>query len=459
MKANQRNVIVAAGLVGLCAGAYALWQNSKAATAQNQASKILFYQDSMHPWIKSEQPGKCTICAMDLTPIHQGQQGFGSAQDVIALNSNSVTVLNVQAEEVKVRPLQRTLRVAGNLEADNARKAVVAAPAPGRIDNVAVASAGIEVKHKQALATFYSPDLTFQTRRYIFRDRLPDRTNEFGSNPFPMAGSSRHALAHPSPVSPRTDLDPFYNDLLSPLTGTVVERNIFDGQYVAEGDRLFTIVDCSVLWFRFDVYEQQLSWLEPGQTVEVTVPAIPGKVFPAVIAVIEPTLNDATRTVKVRADVSNPLVGSPERQHRLLRLGMYAEGRVRAKVPEALSVSRSAILFPGGQAYAYVDKGGGAYEMRRVQLGRQGDEDWEILGGLEAGERVVTAGNVLIDAQAQFNQSTGPDQPEREVAGGAGEAAAPGAGFKRSTTPTPDGLCGRRRWHQFGAWPRTTWSK
>ena len=134
--------------------------------------------------------------------------------------------------------------------------------------------------------------------------------------------------------------------------------------------------------------------------------------FPAVIAIIEPNLNEATRTVKVRANVANPLVGNPGRQQRLLRLGMYAEGRVRSELPNVLAVPRTAILFPGKSAYAYVDKGEGVYERRRVKLGRQGDELWEVLQGLEDGERVVTSGNVLIDAQAQFNRGG-----EAELAG------------------------------------------
>ena len=74
-----------------------------------------------------------------------------------------------------------------------------------------------------------------------------------------------------------------------------------------------------------------------------------------------------------------------------------------------LAIPRAAILFPGGAAYAYVAKGEGAYQRRRIQLGRQGDDRWEILGGLEEGERVVTSGNVLIDAQAQFNQGSDAD--------------------------------------------------
>jgi Cu(I)/Ag(I) efflux system membrane fusion protein len=212
------------------------------------------------------------------------------------------------------------------------------------------------------------------------------------------------AETHSAPVASSSEPDPYFSDLLSPLSGTIVERKVFNGQYVTEGDRLLTIVDTSVLWFRFDVYERQLPWLRKGQKVQVTVAALPGQEFSGVISVIEPTLDEATRTVKVRANITNPVVGDAAQKERLLRLGMYAEGSVLAELPDALTVPRTAVLFPGGRAYAYVEEGAGAYAMRPVKLGRQGDGLCEVLEGLEEGDRVVTTGNVLIDAQAQFTQ-------------------------------------------------------
>jgi hypothetical protein len=189
----------------------------------------------------------------------------------------------------------------------------------------------------------------------------------------------------------------------------VIERNVYDGQYVDKGERLFTLVDSSNLWFRFDVYERQLAWIVEGQPIDVMALAVPGRKFPAVVTFIDPTFSEATRTVKVRADVPNPVVDANGRPQRLLRFGMYAEGHMRSEVPNVLTVPRTAVLFPGAVAYAYVDKSDGAYERRRLKLGRQGDELWEVLQGLEEGERVVTSGNVLIDAQAQFNQSDKSD--------------------------------------------------
>jgi hypothetical protein len=392
---------------------YTAWKHFPVSVPEGQRRKVVCYQDSMHPWVKSDRPGKCTVCAMDLTPIYQGEQGFGGTNDLVILSSNSVTVLNVQTEEVKRQPLRFSLRVAGILDADETHKAIFSAPAAGRIEEMAVESVGDEVEVEQRLFTFYSPELATWRRAYVIRNRSSTLTTPFfagkphegtDTSGRPKPGSTPRTAAPGAPASDATDTDPYFSDLLSPLSGTVVERKVFNGQYVAEGDRLLTIVDTSVLWFRFDVYERQLPWLQKGQRVRVTVSAVPDREFSGVISVIEPTLDDKTRTVKVRADILNPLVGDAPRQQRLLRLGMYADGQVLAELPAVLTLPRAAILFPGDRAYAYVEQAPGVFAMRSVKLGRQGDSQCELLGGLEEGDRVVTSGNVLIDAQAQFTQ-------------------------------------------------------
>ena len=398
MKTLLRPVILLCAVAICATGAYLLWRTANAGRAPSHARKVLYYQDSMHPWIKSDQPGKCTICAMDLTPILDGDSGYGLWDGTVVLSSNSVTVLNVQTEEVRRQSLSRTLRVAGTLEPNETQKTIIAAPSPGRIQSSGVEFPGVEVEKGQMLITLFSPELV--QRRAFLRTVGGDQS------------SVGKGLVQASKGS-----DPYLGEIVAPQSGLVVERNVFPGQYVVEGEKLFTLVDASVLWFRFDAYEQQLPWLALGQTMEVTTAAAPGRSLPAVISFIEPTLNDATRTVKVRADIKNPVVTTNGRPQRLLRFGTYAEGRVRTEIPDVLAVPRTAILFPGGAAYAYVSSENGAYERRRVKLGRQGDGLWEVLGGLEEGERVVTSGNVLIDAQAQFNQGSKPgDMAAEDVA-------------------------------------------
>jgi Cu(I)/Ag(I) efflux system membrane fusion protein len=415
MKTWRQNLLLLPGLVilGILVGHF--WRELFVRSSPATGQKVVFYQDSMHPWIKSDRPGKCTICSMDLTPIFEGQAGFSTDHRLVVLSSNSITVLNVQTTEAKRQRLQATLRVAGTLEANEARRTIISAPAPCQIQAVMVEYAGVEVEQGQPLLTLFSPELV-QKSGY-FR------------------GTTGNPQFSPVGLTPPKDAsNPYSRQLAAPKSGVVVERNAYVGQYVPEGEKLLTIVDASVLWFRFDVYERQLPWLAVGQKLNVIVPAVPGKIFPAVVKFIEPTLNELTRTVKVRAELDNPVVAGNGGAQRLLRFGMYADGRVLAGMPDVLTVPRTAILFPGGAAYAYVDRGNGAYERRRVRLGRQGDEFWEVLDGLEEGDRVVIAGNVLIDAQAEFNRGDEPENPTGEALA----AMPPSAdGDPAETTPEP----------------------
>ena len=236
----------------------------------------------MHPWIKSDRPGKCPICGMDLVPIYADAVGTNAA-GAITLNPASVSAIHVQTDAVERRALRHTLRVAGTIS-----------------------------------------------------------------------------------VNSRT-----------------------------------------AAWFTFDAYQRDLPWFKVGQTVEITVPSQPGKIFTAQIKrrgtqpYADEKFDETTDSTKVRAEISDPGIVTGDFGADKLFNNFYAEGRVLANTPEVLTVPRSAVIWPGGQPIVYVDAGG-HYESRAVKLGRAGDEFWEVLDGLKAGERVVTTGNLLIDSEAQL---------------------------------------------------------
>src|SRR5689334_6175592 len=76
------------------------------ATDSGKARKILYYQSAMHPWIKSDKPGRCTICGMELSPVYEGDKGFDAGEGVVTLGSNIIQVINARTDEVKRRPLK-----------------------------------------------------------------------------------------------------------------------------------------------------------------------------------------------------------------------------------------------------------------------------------------------------------------------------------------------------------------
>jgi membrane fusion protein, copper/silver efflux system len=170
---------------------------------------------------------------------------------------------------------------------------------------------------------------------------------------------------------------------------------------VQEGEKLFELADFSTMWFQFQAYEQDLSWIKPGLKVEVTTPSSPGKTFTGEITFIDPNFDEATRSTKVRVELENPLVEG----RRLLLHRLYAVGRVHLAAPEVLTVPRSAVIQTGADAVVFVDQDGGGYARRVLKIGRRGDALIEVLEGLEAGEKVVVNGNLLMDGQAEMNRS------------------------------------------------------
>lgn len=403
-------VAVLAGFGGWWVGQH---KPKPAASAKPGERKVRFYQSPMHPWITSDKPGRCTICGMQLEPVYEGERGFAADEGVVTLGSNIVQAIHVQTEVVTNRPLVRTLRVAGIIDRDDTRYRRLSAYADGRIEKLSVNFVGAEVVAGQPLAILYSPGLLAAESEYltVLNQKLPQDASEvFRQERAQLIESAAQrlkrlgyteeqvtALGKKEKADARTEI-------LAPMSGTVVSRNVFEGQYVKEGEVLFEIADFSAMWFVFDAYERDLSWLRVGQTVEITTPALPGKSFSAPITFIDPNLNDMTRSAKVRVELTNSIVEQDGQKRRLLYRQMYADGLVKIATPSALVIPRNAVLSAGEPA-VYVEVAGGTYEQRKVKLGRRGDDVVEVLEGVAAGERVVTTGNLLIDAQAQLDAS------------------------------------------------------
>lgn len=380
----------------LAAGGMWFYQSRPAYSETSGAPKPLFYQSAMHPWIKSEKPGKCTICGMALTPIYPGDKPIeaGVDENIVALSDQQVQVLNVATAEAKVQPLVHTLQVAGMIDDDATRHRIISAYVDGRVEKLHVNFIGAEVKNGDPLADFYSPSLLQAEREY--RQLSGELKTNTGLRLRQMGLSPEQIQAVTSKPA-----DSLVSQILSPIGGTVVGQDVYEGQYVTTGQRMFEIADFSTMWFLFIAYEQDLPWIKLGQNVSIITPSLPGKTFEGKITFIDPNFDEATRSTKIRVELPNPLVnGRRELLHKL-----YADAAVEVAAPATLTVPRSSVIETGPQAVVYTDQGGGAYKQVLVKLGRRGDTLVEITSGLEAGDKVVTNGNLLIDGQAELNRS------------------------------------------------------
>ena len=364
--------------------------------------KVLFYQSAMHPWVKSDKPGRCTICGMELTPVYEGDKGVEAGGDVVSLSQSMVQVLRVQTVEAKKRPLAKTLTFAGVVDDDSRRHRIISAYVDGRIEKLYINHHGAEIVEGKPLAEIYSPSLLQAEREYRsltgpLRQNVALRLRQMG-----LTTEQIEALPQKSP-------DALTTEILAPISGTTVNDDLYAGQYVTAGQKLFELADFSTMWFVFRVYESDIPWLKIGQAVEVTTPSAPGRVFTSTIAFIDPNFDPVTRATQVRVELPNPM----EDGRRTLLHRLYGDATVALDAPEVLTVPRSAVMQTGPEAVVYVEHEGGNYARQVVQTGRRGDAFVEILSGVSEGDRVVTNGNLLIDGQAEMNRSfsTQPAMP------------------------------------------------
>jgi len=377
------------------------------------------YQCPMHPWIKSDRPGdRCTICGMELVAAGRGQAAATEVDpNLVTLTPAQAAVTGVQTAEVKRGSVTRTLRVSGVIDDDDTRHRILSARVPGRIEQLQVNYVGAPVEAGAPLATIYSPEMLTAQRQYLERikagaiatsqsDRAAarERLLELGLTDEEI-GILDKTLKPTAMVSVR-----------APMSGTVVSRNVYEGQYVETNDRLFEIGDFSQMWFVFDAYEPDLAWLKPGQTVEISVPSLPGQVLTAPITFIDPNLSEMSRSARVRVTLDNP-------DRRLLHR-QTGQALVLGTGPETLMVPRSAVLQHSGRPVVYVDQGAATarpmegpgsrkagagsdqaapgYRAQEIQLGRVGDTHAEVVSGLSEGHRVVTQAALILDSQAQL---------------------------------------------------------
>ncbi|MEO8605037.1 MAG: efflux RND transporter periplasmic adaptor subunit [bacterium] len=146
-------------------------------------------------------------------------------------------------------------------------------------------------------------------------------------------------------------------------------------------------------WIYAQVYEYEIDAVRAGQAVTVSMPSQPGLTYQGRVAGIDPILDSATRTARVRVQVSTPDGG--------LRPASFVTALIHVPTSEVLAVPSDAVLDTGEHQYVFAIDGT-AFTPRTVHLGREAGGWTEVLDGLSPGTQVVTGANFLIDSESRF---------------------------------------------------------
>lgn len=183
-------------------------------------------------------------------------------------------------------------------------------------------------------------------------------------------------------------------EIVSPLEGFVVDRHCVAGESVEPTDRLFVVADVHLIWAWIDVYESEIDDVRVGQPVSLTITGTEEPVFRGKVDWIDAAVNQATRTIRVRAEMENPEA----------RLRAYQFGQARIQVgPQrpAVFLPRDAVQDVDGEQVVFLPLGEGRFQPRRVVAVRSGEGDGmlQVVWGLEAGQEVVTTGAFLLKSE------------------------------------------------------------
>jgi cobalt-zinc-cadmium efflux system membrane fusion protein len=179
--------------------------------------------------------------------------------------------------------------------------------------------------------------------------------------------------------------------LTSPITGTLVKRDLIVGQMVNGDTEVITVMNLDHVWVLADVFEHDLAGLSLRAPARIKVEAYPDRTFQGVVSYLSDTVDPITRTVQARIDVPNP-------DHRL-KPGMFARAEIEAGTErEVLAAPASAIYDVNGAKAVFVQTEPHVFTVRRVVIGAAGHNDVEVISGVREGERVVTHGGLLLKA-------------------------------------------------------------
>ena len=436
LQARLRFVVLLAAIGGLIAywdtfaAYYEKW--TRPAGEAEAASADTEYFCPMHPFIVRDKPNeKCPICHMDLA---KRKKGSGQAEPLppgtvsrVQLTPYRVVLAGVQTTEVQYQPLVKEVATYGSVEFDETKQARIAARQKGRIEKLYVNYTGQMVDEGEKLAVLdvrYSPELMVTLEDLLRARQSGNREREESATKRLRLWdiSDQQIKEFLSTGKVQTKLT-----ITSPIHGHVIKKYQQEGNYVEEGMPLYDVVDLDTVWIEAQVYEADQAFLKLKQPVTATTLSLPGQEFSGTVSFIFPHLDESTRTLRVRFEMPNP-------GHKL-RPGMYATVKIKvqpqqvealAKSPAGdaeaeaqlrqgrlLAVPESALIDTGSMKIVYRESAPNTYEGVAVQIGpRMTAADkpvvyHPILSGLKAGDRIVTNGSFLIDAETRLNPAAG----------------------------------------------------
>lgn len=424
MKSYRAAFLVALAVNGILLAVIAAWWRSPRttmSTATAQASGALESAST-----STSSPGAPEQAEPALAPLQISPQRLQS--------------IGVRTAEVQRKSVDDRIATSGNVVVDETKLAYVQVRFSGYVQKVFVDATYQYVRKRQPLFTIYSPELASTEREFLLakenqRQLSHSADTDIAADAASLVEAARERLKQwevPQREIARIEATGQVQQDLeidSPVSGYITEREALPNKYAQPDTRLYTVADLSAIWVFAQVFQNDLGRLKVGDSATLTVDTYPGRTFPGRVDFIYPDIDMTTRTARVRLAFPNPALA--------LRPGMFVNVSLDVPLGEHEVIPASGVLQTGTRSLVFVDRGEGNLEPRDIQLGERAGDDYIVLKGLKAGERIVTSANFLIDSESQLQAALGTFVPPPPGARGTGDTSAPQASIELTTVPTP----------------------
>ncbi|MFT4646986.1 MAG: Cu(I)/Ag(I) efflux system membrane fusion protein [Glaciecola sp.] len=483
MKSSNKNIAILSGTLlvlgyfgGRGCAPETAQESSTSADQVEVAKEPVVWTCSMHPQVRFPDPVPCPICFMELIEAPSGG-GVDLGPTTLQMTESAAALAEIETAPVERRSVSHPIHMVGRIAVDETRISYITAWVEARLEKVFVDSTGVQVRKGDHLVELYSS--TLLSAQQILLHAI-DNARQIESSSIDVLKASTKANVDSaraklrllgmvdSQIEELIERDEAIERLVlhAPADGVVLTKAALQGQYVDEGDPMYTIADLSRVWVLLDAYESDLAWLRFGQEATFTVLAYPGESFSGRVAYIDRILDAETHTVKVRLNVANPDLR--------LKPGMFVSGTAYGKLasggqvvdrdladkwscpmhPEVIAdgagacpecgmdlenlealgfvsnddqslplvIPATAPLFTGRRSVVYVkvpNQDAPTYEGRVIVLGPRAGDLYVVSAGLIEGEEVVVSGNFKIDSELQIRAKNSMMNP-------AGAGPAPG---------------------------------
>jgi len=334
---------------------------------------------------------------------HEPAHEHSENATVVTLTRHQLFHIRLETAEVTESSLPIPLILPGKLALNERRRAEITARLAGRVEKIS-AFAGERAAAGQVLAQVFSQEFLAVQMEYL---QAMERSRRIGSENSSsgeagtaagilLSAQKKLEVAGLNEADFRqleTTQEPLsFLPVRAPFAGAVLAVEVVQGQFVEPGARLFEIADLSTLWVLADIYEQDLPRIHKGMAAQVSVTPYPGEMFPAILGEIFPAVDEKTRTVKARLEVSN--------HQSKLKLGMFASVHLTAELGgNTIKVPAGAILGETERHFVFVAVNDSTFEKREVRTGAETREVVEVLDGLATGERIVVRGGFFLKSE------------------------------------------------------------